>query len=388
MNMKLFGLMVVALSFIFLSATWGPTDADIKEQAKKIHQTALIVDGHNDLPWALRQAGDMQLTKFDLNQIQKKFHTDIPRLKAGGLGAQFWSVYVPADLIVMGGAAKMTFEQIDLVHRMINKYPQTFELALSADDIIRIRKAGKIASMIGMEGGHSIENDLKNLQKFYDKGARYMTLTHSKNLAWADACTDKEVLKGLSPFGEQVVAEMNRLGMLVDISHVSPAVMRHTLKITKSPVIASHSSARGVKDHVRNVPDDVLKLIAQNNGVVMVNFYTGFISNELLDVAAPLSPHAHVRKHNCEGVLDGVYGATVGTVVDHIDHIVKVAGIDHVGLGSDFDGVPTLPVGLEDVSKYPALTEELLTRGYDETSIRKILGLNLERVFRAAGKVK
>ena len=380
----LLSLTVAGFSFAFLSATWGPTDAEIKERAKKIHETALVVDGHNDLPWALRQAGDMGLTKFDLNKVQKKFNTDIPRLKAGGLGAQFWSVYVPADLIFTGGAAKMTFEQIDLVHRLIKKYPQTFELALTADDIIRIRKAGKIASMIGMEGGHSIEDDLSNLKKFYDKGARYMTLTHSRNLAWADACTDKEVLKGLSPFGEQVVAEMNRLGMLVDISHVSPAVMRHVLRITKKPVIASHSSARGVKDHVRNVPDDVLKLVARNNGVVMVNFYTEFISSELLDVAAPLNPHSHA--HNCEGVMDGTFGATVGTVVDHIDHIVKIAGIDHVGLGSDFDGVPTLPTGLEDVSKYPALTEELLKRGYDETSIRKILGLNLERVFRAAGK--
>lgn len=320
----------------------------------------LLIDGHNDLPWTLRSAGDVQLTKYDLNQHQSKFHTDIPRLKKGGLGAQFWSVYVPTSA-TGESAVKMTREQIDLVHRLIKRYPEHFELALSAADITRIYESGKIASLIGMEGGHSINNSLEILRDMYQRGARYLTLAHNQNTEWVESCTGTPMVDPLTPFGESVVAEMNRLGMFVDISHVSARAMHQILDVAKAPVIASHSSAYTVRPHPRNVPDDVLKRVKKNGGVIMVNFYTDFISS--------------------------TGKATVGTLVDHIDHIVKVAGIDHVGIGSDYDGVSSLPVGLEDVSKYPNIADELIKRGYTEAEIAKIFGENLMRAFRAVEEV-
>ncbi|MBI4405325.1 MAG: membrane dipeptidase [Deltaproteobacteria bacterium] len=324
------------------------------DEVLRIHQSSLVVDGHNDLPWGLRTHADMDLTKFNLDTVQNNFHTDMVRLRQGGMGAQFWSAYVPMSQ-PQASAVKMTFEQMDLIERMAKKYSSTLQLALSTKDIRQARLKGKIASLIGVEGGHSINNSLETLTKLYAKGARYMTLTHSKNLDWIESATDSPMSQPLNAFGESVVREMNALGMLVDISHVSARAMRSVLQVSTSPVIASHSSAYSVTQHPRNVPDDVLQTIASNGGVVMVNFYNRYIE--------------HGGRVN------------VATLVDHIDHIVKVAGIDHVGLGSDYDGVELVPDGLEDVSCYPSITEELLKRHYSESDIRKILGENLMRAF-------
>jgi membrane dipeptidase len=254
----------------------------VSEEALRIHREALLIDGHNDLPYQFREKEDLSFRKIDLNRSQKErgLHTDIPRLRQGGVGAQFWSAYVPAQTRKKGTAVRETLEQIDVIHRMVRSYPDTFEMAYTADDIVRIHKGGKIASLIGVEGGHSIDNSLGVLRMLYALGARYMTLTHSETLDWADSATDKPLHNGLTPFGEQVVLEMNRLGMLVDISHVSADTMKHALRVSKAPVIASHSSAFALAPHPRNVPDDVLRLVAKNGGVVMVNFYPGFITPE------------------------------------------------------------------------------------------------------------
>ena len=331
---------------------------DLLARARALHRQYPLVDGHNDYPWALRQADvGLDLSRLDISKPQPSLHTDIPRLRAGGVGMQFWSVYVPVS--AQGPAAvKMTAEQIDVVHRMVEQWPGTFELARTAADAERIFKAGRIASMIGMEGGHSIDGSLDTLRRFHASGARYMTLTHSSNVAWADAATDTPRSGGLSPFGEQVVREMNRLGMLVDLSHTSPETMADAIRVSRAPVIFSHSSARGVRDHARNVPDDILRLLPKNGGVVMVTFVPAFIS------AAPR--------------------ATLAQVADHIDHIRRVAGIDHVGLGGDFDGIMEVVQGLEDVSTYPALTAELLRRGYSDGDVAKVLGQNVLRAWKAA----
>ena len=372
----------------------------VGDHARELHASATLVDGHNDLPWKIRERGSSTFEKLDIAQPQKELHTDIPRLRAGGVKVQFWSVYVPASTGHDGKALSTTLEQIALVKAMMARYPDVFELAGSVDDVERIVRAGKIASLIGVEGGHSIENSLSVLRQLYKEGARYMTLTHSETLDWADSATDEERHGGLTPFGEAVVREMNRLGMLVDLSHVSPATMLHALRVTKAPVIFSHSSARAMADHPRNVPDDVLRATATNGGVVMVNFYPGFVvpsSAERSRKAIPLfrqwrekygrdseGLRAEFRRWSLENPIDK---GSIHDVLDHIDHIVKVAGIDHVGLGSDFDGIDAVPAGLEDVSTYPKITQGLIDRGYSDEAIRKILGGNLLRVFRQAEAV-
>ncbi len=367
--------------------------------AQQLHRSCLVIDGHNDLPWRLRSTNKQMLNDRDLRQPQKDFHTDIPRLRQGGLGAQFWSAWVPSNPAKRDQAVQMTLEQIDLIHRMVRAYPDVFEMADTVADIERIHRSGKIASMIGVEGGHSINNSLAVLRLYYQLGVRYMTLTHSDNVDWADSATDTPRLNGLSPFGEQVVLEMNRLGMLVDISHVSPEVMRHTLRITRAPVIASHSSALAIAQHPRNVPDDVLELIKKNNGVVMVNFYSGFIVPEAARVSQNMFKIGRQLREKYQD--DEQYRmaweqwfrenpfprGNIHILVDHIDHIVKVAGVDHVGLGSDYDGISQTPEQLEDVSKYPYITQELLNRGYKPDEIRKILGGNLLRCLRQAEQV-
>lgn len=341
----------------------------VSQKALDIHRAGLLIDGHNDLPWEIRTQAGGSFDKADIAHPQPDFHTDIPRLKQGGVKAQFWSVYVPAETTLTGDALLKTLEQIDIVHRMMKTYPETFALVETAEELERTIKSGKIASMMGVEGGYSIEESLQNLQRYYDLGVRYMTLTHSKNLSWADSATDVENLGGLSEFGEEVIQEMNRLGMLVDLSHVSAKTMKHTLQVTKAPVIFSHSSARALTDHPRNVPDDVLKMLPQNDGVVMINFYSAFIAtNEALK-----------EDPKALGTLDDV--------CNHIEHVIKIAGIDHVGIGSDFDGVPRLPIGLEDVSTYPRITQELLNRGYTKQQLHQILGGNLLRVLRKAEQV-
>ncbi len=375
----------------------------VTDEARRIHREAIVIDGHNDLPWELRQKSDLGFEKLDIARPQPRLMTDIPRLRAGGLGAQFWSVYVPSSTMKDHSAVRKTLEQIDVVHRMVRQYPETFLMAYGVDDILKAHREGKIASLIGVEGGHSIDNSLGVLRMMHKLGVRYMTLTHSESLDWADSATDKPKANGLSPFGEQVVAEMNRLGMFVDISHVSVETMKHALRVTRAPVIASHSSARALADHPRNVPDDVLKLVAANGGVVMVNFYPGFIlpegaraSREMFRVARELRER-YPNDRDFEAALRDwqkehpVPRGSVHTVVDHIEHIIQVAGIDHVGLGSDYDGITSVPEQLEDVSKYPVITQALLDRGYKREQILKVLGGNLLRAMRrmeevAAGK--
>jgi membrane dipeptidase len=368
-------------------------------EALKIHREALLIDGHNDLPWQFRKHDDFGFQRLDIARPQPLLHTDIERLRKGGVGAQFWAAYVDADTAKKKTAVKETLEQIDVIHRIVKSYPDTFEMAYTADDIVRIRKAGKIASLIGVEGGHSIDNSLGVLRMLHVLGARYMTLTHSDNLDWADSATDVPKHNGLTPFGESVVLEMNRLGMLVDISHVSADTMRHALKVTKAPLIASHSSAFALAPHPRNVPDDVLKLVAKNGGVVMVNFYSGFITPE----GARLGPEMQKAYRDLKNrypkaqEFKAAYAdwkrehpmptGSVHDVVDHIEHIIKVAGIDHVGIGSDFDGIGTCPRQLEDVSCYPYITQELLNRGHAREAIHKILGANVLRVMRGAEAV-
>jgi membrane dipeptidase len=372
----------------------------LTDEARAIQKEALLVDGHNDLPWQYREKKDLSFQSIDIRRPQKALHTDIPRLREGGVGAQFWAAFVPASTRKDGSAVKMTLEQIDVIHRFVKGYPEAFEFARTADDIERIHKAGKIASLIGVEGGHSIDDSLGVLRCYYDLGVRYMTLTHSETLDWADSATDEPKSKGLSPFGEDVVHEMNRLGMMVDLSHVSADTMRHTLRITKVPVIFSHSSAFALADHPRNVPDDVLKQMPKNGGIVMVNFYSGFIVPEaarmrkkMFETARELKKKYPEEKDFQEAMAayrkdNPIPRGSIYDVVDHIEHIIKTAGIDHVGLGSDFDGIDSTPEQLDDVSKYPLITQELLNRGYKKEAILKVLGGNFLRVFRAIEAAK
>jgi membrane dipeptidase len=374
-------------------------DAALLDRARALLKHSPLIDGHNDYPMALGEKAQRDISKLDIAKPQPSIMTDIPRLKAGGVGGQFWSVYVPVELAGQR-AVTATLEQIDIVHQMMQRYPETFELALTADDVERSFKKGKIASLIGMEGGHSIDNSLGALRMFHRLGARYMTLTHSKNTAWADSATDVPAVGGLSPFGEEVVREMNRLGMLVDLSHVSPDTMEDAIRVSRAPVIFSHSSARAVTDVPRNVPDSILQLLPNNGGVVMVTFVPGFLSSE---VAAwntlQTAEEARLTQQfpgDAAAVKSGVARwkaanpaprATLAQAADHIDHIRKVAGIDHIGLGGDFDGIESVVQGLEDVSKYPSLIAELLRRGYNDDEIRKITGQNILRVMRQVEKV-
>ncbi len=390
---------LAALLLAPLSLTPSETAApDLLARARALHKRTPVIDGHNDYPWALRENAGRDLAKLDIKKPQPTLMTDIPRLRTGGIGGQFWSVYVPVELQGQS-AVTATLEQIDVVHRMMRAYPDTFELAFTAADVERIYSKGRIASLIGMEGGHSIDNSLAALRMFHRLGARYMTLTHSKNTAWADSCSDAVASGGLSDFGEQVVREMNWLGMLVDLSHTSPETMADAIRVSGAPVIFSHSSARAVNDVARNVPDEILELIPANGGIVMVTFVPGFLSQK---VAAWVTLRtAETDRLRQQGATDAAAlksgleawakaspspRATVSDVADHIDHIRKTAGIDHIGLGGDFDGIDAAPEGLEDVSTYPALTAELLRRGYTEDDMKKILGLNILRVMRQVEK--
>jgi membrane dipeptidase len=389
---------IALLQMSTLAARQDP-DAALVARARALHRETPLIDGHNDYAWAVREKARRNLAQLDISKPQPSIMTDIPRLRAGGVGGQFWSVYVPVELAGQT-AVTATLEQIDIVHQMIRRHPDTFELALTADDVERIFKRGRIASLIGMEGGHSIDNSLGALRMFHRLGARYMTLTHSKNTRWADSATDDPRAGGLSAFGEEIVREMNWLGMLVDLSHVSPATMDDAISVSQAPVIFSHSSARAVTDVPRNVPDTILRLLPKNGGVVMVTFVPGFLSSK---VAAwnklQTAEQARLTQQfpdNAAAVKQGVAAwtraqpaprAAMTQAADHIDHIRRVAGIDHIGLGGDFDGITSVPEGLEDVSKYPALTAELLRRGYKDDDLRKILGRNVLRVMREAEKV-
>lgn len=366
----------------------------VSDRARKLHAAAIVIDGHNDMPWEVRKQGGSSFDKMDIAKVQPALQTDIPRLRRGGVGAQFWSVWVPGELGYKGEALSTTLEQIDLVKHVIARYPETFALALTADEIERLHGQGKIASLIGVEGGHCIEESLQVLEKLYKLGARYMTLTHTESLNWADSSTDAPKSNGLTPFGRQVVQKMNQLGMMVDISHVSAKTMNDVLDVSAAPVIFSHSSAFAICENPRNVPDDVLQRIKDKDGVVMINFFSGYI----VPAAAKISLESMIIERELKRKYDDPQRAeeeirrwkaqhryprgTIYDVLDHIDHIAKVAGPERVGIGSDFDGVSLLPTQLDDVSCYPYITQGLIDRGYTDDQIRGILGGNLLRVMR------
>jgi membrane dipeptidase len=372
-------------------------------EVRKILHDVPVIDGHNDVPWQYRKRkasfDEVDLRK-DTSKLRPPMVTDLLRLREGCVGGQFWSVYIPTSYTNAEGI-QAVIEQIDVVHRMIARYPGAFELALTADDVERIERKGKIASLIGMEGGHSIGNSLAALRMMYRLGARYMTLTHTANTDWADAAGDKPQHHGLTPFGEDVVREMNRLGMLVDLSHVTDETMRAALKVTRAPVIFSHSSARALCDHARNVPDDVLRMTAKNGGVVMVCFLPGYtVERERADMMARDTEEKRLEKEFGEDTKKVEAGVaewrkthpepapcSLLDVADHIDHIRNVAGIDHIGVGGDYEGFRGPPKGLEDVSKYPDLFAELLRRGYSKADIKKIASQNVLRALRGAERV-
>lgn len=371
-------------------------------RARRILDRTPLIDGHNDLPWALRQGHGSDPHAVDLTtnlDETTRLHTDIPRLRAGGVGGQFWSVYVPASLPPVE-AAKTTFEQIDVVRRIVAAHPDVFELATTADDIVRIHRAGRIASLIGIEGGYSIDDSLGLLREFHEAGVRYMTLTHSRTTSWADSATDAPRHGGLSPFGEAVVREMNRLGMLVDLSHVSEETMLDAMRVSEAPVIFSHSSARGVTDHPRNVPDSVLRQLPEDGGVVMVTFVPAFVNEAFrawsaartaeqarLGALEPGDPAAVTEGMRVWDAANPVPETGIADVVAHIQHVRDVAGVDHVGIGGDYDGVPSLPTGLEGVDGYPRLLAALMAQGWTEGDIRKLAGENVLRVMRATEAV-
>jgi membrane dipeptidase len=396
------------LSFVLLlglsMTAAGAGSLHAQEDAALQHARALlartpVIDGHNDLPWAIRTAkgAPMDVAAYDLRKTTPGM-TDIARLKAGMVGGQFWSIYVPGE-IKDSGFARVQLEEFDIARRMIARYPDALELALTADDIERAIKRKHVASLLGMEGGHAIENSLGALRVYYELGARYMTLTHNVTLDWADAALDEPKHGGLTDFGREVVREMNRLGMLVDLSHVSPGVMSDALTTTEAPVIFSHSSARALVDYPRNVPDSILARLPANGGVVMVTFVPGFVSNK---VRAAEKEQEDALKPLLEGVTDTAQRtkirsdyatahplpkATIADVADHIEHVRQVAGIDHVGIGSDFDGIDEGPAGLEDVSKFPNLFAELIRRGWSDADLEKLADKNLLRVLRQAEAV-
>ena len=391
--------------------TWAAED--YQHRVEHVLSQTPLIDGHNDLPWEIRERYKSDVAAINLSADtrhlpteagQAAFMTDIPRLRAGHVGAQFWSVWIPVSTQGFE-AVQMTLEQIDLVKRMSAQYPADFAMAYTAADIRRIHKSRKIASLIGIEGGHQINNSLAVLRQMYDAGARYMTLTHSTNTAWADSATDTPTHHGLTPFGIEVVKEMNRVGMLVDLSHVSADTMKAALAVSQAPVMFSHSSARALNDHPRNVPDEVLRAVAANGGIVMVNFAPPYVSAARnhweADHAAERTrynspPFAGLyigQPERAKAALEEWEGqhprpvTTLAQVADHVEHIRQVAGIDHVGLGSDFDGIPDAPVGLEGVDRYPALLEELMRRGWSDADIAKLAGENLLRTMAAAEQV-
>ena len=372
MTKVLLAVLAIACAAPMLMTLQAQGADPLMARALKLLTDAPIIDGHNDYPWAVREKGKLDLDVFDLRKPQPALMTDFARLRAGGVGGQFWSVYVPGD---DKRAVATTLEQIDIVHRMMAKYPDQLELALTADDIVRIRKSGKIASLIGMEGGHSIDGSLAVLRDMYRLGARYMTLTHNVNLPWVDAAAETPVVHGLSPLGEDILREMNRLGMLIDLSHVSPEGMAAALRVSKAPVIFSHSNAKAVSNVGRNVPDEILAQMPKNGGVVMVTFVPSFSSQAVAD---------YNKKDDAFKKANPAPRATIADVANHIDHIRKIAGIDHVGLGGDFDGIEDVVLGLEDTSKYPGLIVELLKRGYADADIRKITNENIIRALRGA----
>ena len=370
------------------------------ELARRVLSSTPLIDGHNDLPWAIRESATARASveQYDLRR-RTPGHTDLERLKTGMLGGQFWSVYIPGE-IRDSGYARVQLEQIDIGRRIIDRYPEAFQWALTSDQMRAAFAAGRVGSVLGMEGGHAIENSLGALRAFYDLGVRYMTLTHNVTLDWADAALDSVRHGGLSRFGEEVVREMNRLGMLVDVSHTSPATMSDALSVAQAPVIFSHSSARALVDHPRNVPDSILRRLPANGGVVMVTFVTSFVSRaskehsdrrdaavRALEQRLGRDTAAVSREVAAWDRQNPAPTVRLSEVADHIDHIRRTAGVDHVGIGSDFDGISEVIEGLEDVTTFPALFAELARRGWTEADLRKLAGENVLRVMARAQEV-
>ncbi|WP_309089026.1 dipeptidase [Phenylobacterium sp.] len=403
-----------ALAALFATAAEAQTpDARLAARVDRVLAQTPLIDGHNDVPWAIRERFDSKMDRVDLSKDTRALPpgednpplmTDIPRLKAGRVGGQFWSVWIPTNL-TGPEAVQVTLEQIDIVRQMAQRWPKAFEMAYTADDIVRVHKAGKVASLVGIEGGHQINASLPVLRQMYAAGARYMTLTHSANIPWADSATANPQHDGLTPFGEAVVREMNWLGMLVDLSHVSEATMKDALRVSQAPVIFSHSGARAIADHPRNVSDEVLALVKQNGGVVMANFAPGYASNAAArwasDRAAEITrgnapPYAGLyigQPEKAKAALAAWEKAnpqpvvTLSMIADHVEHIAKVCGVDCVGIGSDYDGIPGAPQGLEDVSKFPGLFVELARRGWSDADLAKLAGGNVLRAMRQAEAV-
>ena len=372
-------------------------DAALLERAKAILAEAPLIDGHNDLPSVILDAAQGDVTRFDLRERQIEFPADLPRLRQGSISAQFWSAFVDTSFMDTGESLRQCLREIDVIHRLVDRYPE-LELALTTDEIVRIRREGKIASLIGVEGGHAIEGSLAALRLLYALGARYMTLTHFRTIEWADSATDFPRHHGLTELGEEVVREMNRLGMLVDLSHVSPDSMRDALRVSRAPVMFSHSNALALNAHPRNVPDDVLRLVKDNGGVVMVNFIPAYVDpnhprwsvardEELERLRRDLDDQREIERRLQDWTSRNPEPrGSLSQVADHIDHIRDVAGIEHVGIGSDFydAGGPSMAEGLGDVTRFPALVAELLARGYTDEEVKKIAGGNLLRVMREA----
>jgi membrane dipeptidase len=386
---KVAGLAIVLL---FLIAPVVEAQDDISSSAlrhaKELLQSTPLIDGHNDLPWLVREETGGDVPAFRLDH-RNNFDTDIPRLREGMVGAQFWSVWIPGETAT-DDAERMQLEQIETAQQIIDTHPDTFELALTADDIERIFDEGKIASLLGMEGGYGLNNSLDALREFYALGVRYMTLTHNVSTDWADAALGEARHNGLTEFGRALVREMNRTGMMVDIAHTSPATMHQTLDIAMAPVIWSHAACRALVDHPRNVPDDVLSRLAENGGVVMVTFIPSFLSKEVWEMEEGLwatdAAIETVREmREIWTAYDAEFGAvraSINDVANHIEHVRDIAGIDHVGIGSDFWGMPDMPLGLEDVSGFPRLFAVLIERGWSDDDLRKLAGENLLRAMR------
>jgi len=374
------------------AASYCPEDSAL-EQARALLRSTPLIDGHNDLPWVIREEAGGDVLSYDLAN-DKPRDTDIPKVREGLVGAQFWSVWIPGEIPPID-YGRVQLEQIDIARQIINAYPDTFELARTADDIDRMFKAGKIASLLGMEGGYALYNSLGAMRSFFELGVRYMTLTHNVTLDWADAALGEQTHGGLTNFGRAMVREMNRSGMMVDLSHTSPATMHQALDESRSPVIWSHAAARGLVDHPRNVPDDVLKRLPDNGGVVMVTFVPSFLSQEvwdmektLWDTGAPLELISEFR--DAWLAYDAEHGAkraTIEQLIAHIEHVRDVAGIDHVGIGSDYWGMPDGPLGLEDVSGFPRLFAALICHGWSEDDLGKLAGQNLLRAMRRVEEV-
>jgi membrane dipeptidase len=394
--------MLVSIVLGGLAASAVPAGAQEREayveHAKELMRQVPLVDGHNDLPWDIRVRYGMSVDSFDFSVRHTRGHTDIPRLRDGLVGAQFWSTWTPSSFEGRG-AGRAGMEQGDIVHQMVARYPETFELAGTAADVVRIFESGRIACLLGLEGGHMIENSMGLLRAFYRDGVRYMTLTHGDNVDWADSATDTVAHGGLTPFGEEVVREMNRLGILVDLSHASDSTMWDVLRVVEAPVVFSHSSSRHFTPHPRNVPDDIARAVADNGGVIMVNFVLPFIYQPAYEWYG--EREAFMSELRAAGVERpaGRDSMTVwmeahprpvpdlGIVADHMEHLRDVAGIDHVGIGSDFDGIEMPPAGLDDVSQFPNLIAELLKRGWSDEDVKKVLGLNVLRVMTEAETV-